>query len=730
MSTREERIRIGILGSAEGARDVDRLARATDHLGGEFKELARDAGKLDQKLDDLKVSQRELAGEFARTGNADIGKQLQAANAEASRVVAARKALVGDLESTLDEADRAAAKRARDDDSRQKAALKVAEAHAKAAEARATADRKRLADLGNRVTAVGRRAGLATLSVAHFGATVSAVASLAGPAVSGLLGIAKGVAATGRALAAIGPAAAVLPGIGASVLLISGTIKSAAPAIAKAVSPIGDAFKRTQDHVGALASKGLPALSQGFVKVNFPAISKAMDAIATSTDHVLVNTGKWVNSTSGQQAIRQITEATADATKRLEGPISRVVVSFGELVKRAGGGAIRGLADSMGKLADKTAAWLDTISGDDIKNAQHDLAGWGAKVKETFLALRDVGKWMADNEDKVKHFSDVLAGSAIAIGLATGNMGAVIGGSVSLAINHWDDLKKTFSGDSPIKAAFDKIKNDSNLQGIWDSMKAAWHGFVDSFKKETADIAPKFKEMTEALKKAWDEWGPIIKAWWDGVGKPTLSALGTIFGWIAVQAVDGLTKAADFMTGVGIAGKALWLALSDVFGKIINGAAWAFGWVPGLGDKLKKAADDFNGFRDRVNNALAGIKDVDVNIRYHEIGRAVAISSAYQSGIGGRASGGSIAAGTPYMVGERGPELITPTRNGWVNDAASTRQMLSGSSAGGAAGGTQRITFDFTGVPTTDNGWVPGLLNALRTGDLKLKVAGTRVVAG
>ncbi len=46
-----------------------------------------------------------------------------------------------------------------------------------------------------------------------------------------------------------------------------------------------------------------------------------------------------------------------------------------------------------------------------------------------------------------------------------------------------------------------------------------------------------------------------------------------------------------------------WLAVA---GAIINGAAKAFGWVPGIGGKLKAAASAFNTFRDQVNRSLDG----------------------------------------------------------------------------------------------------------------------------
>jgi hypothetical protein len=49
---------------------------------------------------------------------------------------------------------------------------------------------------------------------------------------------------------------------------------------------------------------------------------------------------------------------------------------------------------------------------------------------------------------------------------------------------------------------------------------------------------------------------------------------------------------------------------------------------------------------------------------------------------GGRASGGWMSSGSTYLVGELGPELITPTRSGYVHTADETESMLGGHSGG------------------------------------------------
>ncbi len=48
-----------------------------------------------------------------------------------------------------------------------------------------------------------------------------------------------------------------------------------------------------------------------------------------------------------------------------------------------------------------------------------------------------------------------------------------------------------------------------------------------------------------------------------------------------------------------------------------------------------------------------------------------------------RARGGAMNAGRPYLVGEEGPELVTPSRGGWVHTAAQTRSMAAASASGG-----------------------------------------------
>lgn len=137
----------------------------------------------------------------------------------------------------------------------------------------------------------------------------------------------------------------------------------------------------------------------------------------------------------------------------------------------------------------------------------------------------------------------------------------------------------------------------------------------------------------------------------------------------------------------------LWLnTWFTVIGALVNGAASAFGWVPGIGGKLKEAAKKFNQFRDDVNRSLDGVKDKTINIRLAAGGNGQVVqgrggkflvdASPTSGRVAGKvipaaASGGIVRAsrgGTLVQVGEGGQdEAIVPLpRGGRVGSGGDT----------------------------------------------------------
>ncbi|WP_208990818.1 phage tail tape measure protein [Pseudovibrio sp. Tun.PSC04-5.I4] len=58
---------------------------------------------------------------------------------------------------------------------------------------------------------------------------------------------------------------------------------------------------------------------------------------------------------------------------------------------------------------------------------------------------------------------------------------------------------------------------------------------------------------------------------------------------------------------------------------------------------------------------------------------------------GARAAGGPIAGGRTYLVGEQGPEFVTPSQSGYVHTASDTANMMAGDGAGATGG--QGVSF-------------------------------------
>lgn len=89
---------------------------------------------------------------------------------------------------------------------------------------------------------------------------------------------------------------------------------------------------------------------------------------------------------------------------------------------------------------------------------------------------------------------------------------------------------------------------------------------------------------------------------------------------------------------------------------------------------------------------LAQLEDGDVAVVEEYLlklrqGVIVPVKFQGQGGVGfeKRAKGGPVAAGSPYLVGEQGPELVVPSSNGTVIPAGQTAAMLGGGKAGTSA---------------------------------------------
>lgn len=183
------------------------------------------------------------------------------------------------------------------------------------------------------------------------------------------------------------------------------------------------------------------------------------------------------------------------------------------------------------------------------------------------------------------------------------------------------------------------------IQGLFQGMlKAAsiltkWLGdhigrpIVDMFTKTIPSAA---KTFSSRVSGSWDNMRDNLSKAWGAVKKNTIDPLAHAFN----ATIPGAGRSMrDLITSFV---RVMALHILDSFGVIIHGAVKLFGWVPGVGGKLKKAEAAFNRFRDNVNKALGGIKD-----RHPTVGVGMKIMTGKDAGlvnIGGiaRATGGPI----------------------------------------------------------------------------------------
>lgn len=173
--------------------------------------------------------------------------------------------------------------------------------------------------------------------------------------------------------------------------------------------------------------------------------------------------------------------------------------------------------------------------------------------------------------------------------------------------------------------------------------------------------------------------------------------IGMVALWKKSETFRTIVKGA--LKGVGDAGKWLWdnalrpafaaivRVWTTVVGALINGAAKAFGWVPGIGGKLKTAADEFNKFADKANAALDGIDDetVNVNVRLNQTKGVLTPLAQGQSLLlsGASAVGGRVNTSGWRLFGEHGPEIGYVPAGTQVYSATQTDRLRAGATSDG-----------------------------------------------
>lgn len=234
-----------------------------------------------------------------------------------------------------------------------------------------------------------------------------------------------------------------------------------------------------------------------------------------------------------------------------------------------------------------------------------------------------------------------------------------------------------------------------------------------------------------------------ISDWVNGDGQGVINFFSNVFQLLG-QVAPLFDLWSKYFAGISVAAGAAWDFISEALrfavnlwvsylGAMVTAAAKAFGWIPGIGPKLKQAAAEFEEYKNRVNRSLDGIQDEVVNITYHvrEV-RSGAVTHAKGGGLQFNAHGGNAA--NTRIVGETdGPEIVDFTR-GMVYNSNQTKRMKAGLAKMAAGGGGGGVVLSLDSVRASSLGAAVAALfgAALESRQLWLQVdgGGNVVLAG
>lgn len=405
------------------------------------------------------------------------------------------------------------------------------------------------------------------------------------------------------------------------------------------------------------------------IKIKFIGDSKGVDRAAKNAVDAVQRVGKSVAGSAvglGEKiagAIGGAIEALPPQGKLLGGilvaglaavaaPAIGAAVSAGVLLGLGGGVLALGIKSAADSPAvKKSFAGLkktaSSVFEDFGKPFEKPLAGLGKSLKGTLKSLSpeisNLGKIMAPVVDKIGPALDGFAKKAM------------------------PGITKAVEASVPLfNTLFEK------LPGIGESIGI----FFEKIAANSDDVTLFFSDLLDAI-------GWIIEA------------IGAVIGWLA-----------SFYSTVReklVLSKVAWIefriAVIEQFSKILDGARASLSWIPGLDSKLAAAEEKFAQFRRDANNELAMIKsqyEISIRARLTTLGFKTDSPGQFT----GRAAGGPVRAGSTYLVGEHGPEVIKMGANGWVQN---NRQLQEQEGEGGVAEFHIHLADDVTKVVRVNN---------------------------
>lgn len=313
--------------------------------------------------------------------------------------------------------------------------------------------------------------------------------------------------------------------------------------------------------------------------------------------------------------------------------------------------------------------------------------------------LRRLGVQTKDASGKALTFDQVLQNMNDTMGGAAAAAADTTAGRFEILKRRFEDLKEAIGARLlPYLNRFGQWLLDKGIPAIskfagWvrDDLWPALKKFGSGVGKGILGFFSEFGKQVGLGGDGAENMKSGLKGFGDLLTKKVLPALGTLvekvgpkYGEMLGRWIGLLADVGSAFVGMSIIGLeafgALAAAALDSFGTVLHGLQLVARGIPGLSGKVDKAAERFDAFRektqtslDRTKSSLLNLKAALDSIRPKTITVGVNyVTSGKFAGKplpidGERAHGGPVRAGGTYLVGENGPEVITPSRSGYVH---------------------------------------------------------------
>lgn len=244
-----------------------------------------------------------------------------------------------------------------------------------------------------------------------------------------------------------------------------------------------------------------------------------------------------------------------------------------------------------------------------------------------------------------------------------------------------------------VPKALDGIKGFG--KGLGDIFKGSTvpEHLMEALRKMGKELLPEVKKAFHDIKKTLEDNREGLEKLGHFIANNVIPIIGFLIKYGIKNMVVGFNEVVSIISHLVDAFN-LWRAVTfetikfvvdtvrNGLGIIVHGAAAAFGWIPGIGPKLKKAAEEFDKFFEKVDDELDRLagKKVDVYVEASFTGPAARTFQS-KNKIRAFASGGI--AGGLVSTAERGRELIELPSGSRVMSNPDTEQTMGRMGGGG-----------------------------------------------